>query len=101
MSVPSPDNFPDSFIARASSRIHDEVGDGHRGGESLVRWDLVDRVQVRIPLGRRDVAMAHDLLSNGLGYSRSPAGTRLYAQGRETNECDGIPTRWRESESAS
>jgi hypothetical protein len=55
-------------MARASSRIRDEVGDRHRGGESLVRWNLVDGAQVRIALRRRDVAMAHDLLSNRLGF---------------------------------
>jgi hypothetical protein len=54
----SPDTFPDRLIPRASSRIHDEVGNGHDGGEALVRWDLVERPQVRIPLGCRDVAMA-------------------------------------------
>ena len=33
-----------------------------------MRRDLVDRAKVRIPLGRRDVAMAHDLLSNRFGF---------------------------------
>ena len=35
---------------------------------TLTLFRRVDRAKVGIPLGRRDVAMTHDLLANRLGF---------------------------------
>ena len=61
--------FPNRLPARALARRGDQIGDRHGFGQPLMRRNLMHRAQMRVPLRRRDVSMAHHLFANRLGLA--------------------------------
>jgi hypothetical protein len=94
VACPSPSIFPSRLPARALTRGRDQVGDRYGVGQPLMRWNLMDGAQMRVPLGRRDVPMAHHFLANGFGLAEfGQQGRRRVPQRVEGGAVNGAPKR--------
>ena len=65
----SPSIFPSRLTGCALPPGRNQVGDRHRVGQPFMSRNLMDRPQVRIPLRRRNVPMAHHLFANRLRFA--------------------------------